>query len=233
MNGRDPVAGDRVVVRYRLTPSSPADWRDAPNPPLPHSPTLSDITGVLVSADAAGLRIDRDGTIETVPNDAVVSLRTLSRRVVRNSQIRDLERALCTAADASERAEIDGWIVQASGATDADVRARAAVPIEFTASAAAVSRIREWYSARDAISYAILPDRLVRPGSIPYADAGYAIEVLVADTAEPGTLPDDLPEVAVGPGRWAVQVRADDDVSRTRARDAGYALHHTGRVVRL
>ena len=213
--------GDRVVVRYRLGADAPADWRSAPNPaPVdPASPSMSDVTGVLLSVDDGDLRIDRDGTVVEVPAAAVVSARTLSRRVVRNSEIRDVERALCAAAPALERAEIAGWIVQAAAHRDGSdaLRANAAVPVEFGAGAGAVDEIRDWYADRDLPALAVLPDRLVRPGAIPVSAAESRLEVLVTDT--PG-LPGVLEVDADAPE--AVAARAD-----------GYELHHTSRAVRL
>lgn len=229
----DPVVGDRVVVRYRLSADTPADWRDAPNPAPAHGPTLSDVTGVLVSDDGVTLVVSRDGVDLPIPRAAVTSVRTLSRTVVRNSQIRDVERALC-AAVGGERAEIDGWLLQSGGT---GVRGDLAVPVEFGASSATLQAVRDWFTSRGAEPRAMLPDRLVRPGSIPVVDdrvtdggvtgGGVAIEVLVGDW-EP-----DVEAVEFTPGRWAATVVVADSAARERARNAGLVLHHTGRIHRL
>ncbi|WOC12679.1 GNAT family N-acetyltransferase, cg3035/Rv0428c family [Gordonia sp. MP11Mi] len=218
----EPTVGDRVVVRYRLDRSdTPSDWRAAPNPELPSGPSQSDVTGVLVtSADEQSLTVDRDGEVISIPRTAITSIRLLSRRVVRNSVIRDVERALCAGSDATHRAEIDGWIVAAGGST---IRGRSAVPVEFNAPAAAVTEIVEWYAARNLPALALLPDRLVLPGRITVDDA-QSLEVLVAPAPE--TVGGLVP-VRVGDALWAIDVDAADETVRAAARAAGYELHHT------
>ncbi len=181
---------------------------------------MSDVTGLLVSSDAAGLVVSRDDVELTIPRSAVVSVRTLSRTVVRNSQIRDLERALCAAAG-GEHAQIDGWLLQAGGA---GLRGNLAVPVEFAASSAALPEVRAWFAARGLPARGLLPDRLVRPGAVPVADAGHPIEVLVGDHTPA------VPAVEFVPGRWAATVPVDEIEARAAARHAGLALHHTGRV---
>ncbi|MDR2280078.1 MAG: GCN5 family acetyltransferase [Gordonia sp. (in: high G+C Gram-positive bacteria)] len=220
MSTPDPVVGDRVVVRYRLAHDAPADWRETPNPALPHSPTLSDVTGVLVAADADRFVVQRDGVEHTIPRAAITAVRTLSRTVVRNSQIREVERALCAAAG-GERAEIDGWSVQAGGV---GLRGGLAVPIGFTASSAALPDVRSWYAERGLRPRALLPDRLVRSGSIPVLDAGSDVEVLVGDSTP------TVDAVEFAPSRWATTLSTDDRTAREAARRAGLVLHHTGRV---
>ncbi len=220
MSTPDLVVGDRVVVRYRLARDAPADWRNAPNPTLAHSPTLSDVTGVLVAADADRFVVRRDDVEHTIPRTAITAVRTLSRRVVRNSEIRDVERALCTAAG-GDHAEIDGWLLHAGGV---GLRGDLAVPVGFTASSAALPDIRSWYADRDLHPRALLPDRLVRTGSIPVLDAGLDVEVLVADVTP------SVDAVEFSPGRWATTLTTDDRTARDAARRAGLALHHTGRI---
>jgi len=211
----DPLPGDRVVVRYRLGAGGPDDWRAAsgPNPAFERAPTLSDLTGILVSATPDALVIERDGVAERVPVDAVTSIRQLSARVVRNSQIRAVERALTEAAPAAERAEVDGWVVSADPSSAA-VHAHAAVPLEFGANAAGLDRVREWYAARGIAARALVPERLLRTAEVSGA-AGAAYEVLEA--------PDGTP----------VAVPGDDRTERMRLRAAGYTLHHTFRLIDL
>lgn len=208
-----PLAGDRVVVRYRLGAGGPDDWRQAPNPALTHTPSLSDLTGVLVSATRDHLDIDRDGTVERVPAAAITSIRQLSRQVVRNSQIRDVQRTLTEAEPAAERATVAGWIVSADPDSTA-LRANSAVPLEFGASAAALEEIGDWFARRERPAVAIIPERLVRTGDIG-TDRGREFEVLVDSAGDP------------------VEVAGDDLAARTRWRERGYGLHHTFRVVKL
>ncbi|MCF8588633.1 GNAT family N-acetyltransferase, cg3035/Rv0428c family [Gordonia liuliyuniae] len=223
----DPTVGDRIVVRYRLDQSgAPSDWRAAPNPTLPTGPSQSDVTGVLALSDEQSLKVDRDGEVVSIPRAAITSIRLLSRRVVRNSEIRDVERALCAGCDATHRSEIDGWLVSAGGST---LRGRSAVPVEFNAPSAAVAQILDWYADLDEPALALLPDRLVRPGRIAVDDA-QALEVLVGAAPAP---PVGLAPVRVGDALWAVDVDAADEKARAAARAAGYELHHTVTVGEL
>lgn len=224
----DPTIGDRIVVRYRLDEDgAPADWRAEPNPTLPSGPSQSDVTGVLLMSDERYLNLDRGGAVVAVPRVAITSIRLLSRRVVRNSEIRDVERALCTRCDATHRTEIDGWIVSAGGST---LRGRVAVPVEFNAPPAAVPEIIAWYVGLGLPALALLPDRLLRPDQVTIADA-HAMEVLVTESA--GGQLDGLTPTAVDDTLWAVDVDADDDGVRLAARRAGYELHHTANVGEL
>ena len=207
----DPTVGDRIVVRYRLGRA------DAP---ASGGPSQSDVTGVLLIADEQHLKVDRDGEVVVIGRDAITSIRLLSRHVVRNSEIRDVERALCAGCDATHREEIDGWIVSAGGSTP---RGQSAVPVEFNAPSAAVPEIIDWYDDLDLPALALLPDRLVRPGRVT-VDAAQAMEVLVAEA--PADV-DGLTPIEVGEGLWAVDVEATDEALRAAARRAGYALHHT------
>lgn len=220
MSAPDPVVGDRVVVRYRLSHDAPADWRDSPNPTLPHGPSLSDVTGVLVAAEADRFVVRRDDGEHVIPRAAITAVRTLSRTVVRNSEIRDVERALCAAAG-GDHTEIGGWLLHAGGA---GLRGDLAVPVGFTASSAALPDVRSWYADRGLPLRALLPDRLVRSGSIPVLDAGLDVEVLIADATP------TIDAVEFAPGRWATTLAADDRTAREAARRAGLVLHHTGRV---
>lgn len=211
----EPLPGDRVVVRYRLGVGGPDDWRAAsgPNPAFERAPTLSDLTGILASATPDGLVIERDGVPEYVPAAAVTSIRQLSARVVRNSEIRAVERILTDAVAAAERAEVDGWTVSADPSSAA-VRANAAVPLEFGANAAGLDRVRDWYASRGIAARAVVPERLLRTAEAS-ASAGAAYEVLVA--------PDGTP----------VEVPGVDRGERLRRRADGYALHHTFRLIDL
>lgn len=224
----DPTVGDRIVVRYRLDRADvPADWRAEPNPTVAGGgPSQSDVTGVLQMSDEQYLKVDRDGEVVAINRDAITSIRLLSRHVVRNSEIRDVERALCAGCDATHREEIDGWIVSAGGSSP---RGRSAVPVEFNAPSAAVAEIIDWYDDLDLPALALLPDRIVRPGRVAVDDA-QPMEVLVASAAVPV---EGLTPIEVGEGMWAVDVEASNEALRAAARRAGYALHHTAVVGEL
>lgn len=209
----DPLPGDRVVVRYRLGTGGPDDWRAVPNPAVTRGPALSDLTGILLSATAEELVVERDGVAEHVPAAAITSVRQLSVRVVRNSAIRAVERTLTDAAEAAERTWIDGWLVSA-GPDPAAVRATSAVPLLFGASAAALDGIRAWYAGRDLPARVVVADRLLRPSQV---------------SASPGT----GYEVLLGPDGTPVEVPESDQDERLRLRADGFGLHHTVRVLDL
>lgn len=206
-----PLPGDRVVVRYRLGAGGPDDWRadSGPNPSFAHTPSLSDITGVLRRADGRSLWIERDGTEERVPVSAIVSLRQLSMRTVRNSEIRAVERRLTESARATETATIDGWTATYSPDSDA-VRANAAVPLELGASAAALRAIGAWYAERGRAARIVVPERLLRSAEIPGSRREYEALTRAGELAEvPGDAADE----------------------RRRLRANGFGLHHTFWVI--
>jgi len=207
----DALAGDRVVVRYRLDAGGPDDRRPAPNPPLEHSPSLSDITGILVAADDAALVIRRDGVDHPVPRTAVTSLRLLSAEVVRNSQIRTVQAELATGLT-GERAEIDGWELVADPDSSSP-RAVSAAPVGPGAHPVSLPALADWFSARGLRGAVVLPERLTRPGDGPPGGAEY--EVLTAAGLPPAeALGTDLP-------------------ARQSLRAQGYRRHHSYRLVPL
>lgn len=171
--------GDRVVVRCRLGAGGPADWRPAPNPAprTPASPTLSDVTGFLVD-DGDPLLISRNGITESIPRDAITSVRLLTARPVRNTEIRNLEYAAARAWPGIESEWIDGWLVRAGGGFTR--RANSAVPADRAARADAdtLRRIGEWYAARGLPVLLAAPDRLVPTGHLPGEPASGVIHVL-------------------------------------------------------
>lgn len=200
MSGRPPIPdlpsdaypGDRVVVRYLLHEDAPADWRRAPNPsPGPAgAPTMSDITGFVVErgsggenphGDSTALHIERDGVIESVPRTALVSVRLLSARPVRNSEIRDLEHAAALAWPGVESAWIAGWLARAGAGFSR--RANSAVPLDRSARADAstLRDIAAWYRARDLPVLLALPERLITPRTVQGTPASPTIHVLTRD----------------------------------------------------
>ncbi|MFW0783165.1 GNAT family N-acetyltransferase [Gordonia sp. CPCC 206044] len=175
----DPFPGDRVVVRYRLADDAPTDWRATANPAT-RGPSLSDITGKLRD-DGDPLRIERDGTVEAVPRSAVTSIRVLSNTAVRNSAIRDLERAAALAWPGTDSEWIDGWFARAGGGFTR--RANSAIPVEFGARAdvTTLAAIRTWYRDRDLPATLALPDRLLRAGIVDARPVSGEIQILARD----------------------------------------------------
>jgi ribosomal protein S18 acetylase RimI-like enzyme len=198
----EPFVGDRVVVRYRLGADTPADWRDTPNPAASAGPTLSDVTGIVVAGPDDGelIRLDRDGTVVNIPLTAVTSVRVLSRRTVRNSEIRAIEYAAAHGWPGVESTWIDGWLVRAGhGYTR---RANCAVPIDVDARAdgPTLTAIAAWYRERSLPPQLAWPDRLLPAAHLP-GPLEQPVQVLTAriDTITDSTHRTDDPEVAVEP----------------------------------
>ena len=166
--GTEPFVGDRVVVRYRLGAGAPADWRRAPNPATTSGPALSDVTGIVADGGSPDLmRLDRDGTVVEIPRPAITSVRVLSRRTVRNSDIRAVEYAAAHAWPGIESQWLDGWLVRAGGGYTR--RANCAVPIELGARAdgPTLTAIADWYRARSLPPQLAWPDRLLPAAHLP------------------------------------------------------------------
>lgn len=207
-----------MVVRYRLGAGGPDDWRadSGPNPSFTRAPSLSDITGFLRAADAELIVVERDGQLEQIPTAAITSLRQLSARAVRNSEVRVVERQLTEAAGGEEMATIDGWAVSAApnaAPNHANPRANAAVPLDFGASTAALDLIRAWYAARGLPAHLVVAARLL-PGA----------QSLGAETEY---------EVLTDADGAAAEVLATDTEARLRLRAKGFALHHTTLAIDL
>ncbi len=170
------VVGDRVVVRYLLGDSTPADWRGDP------AAAQSDVTGVLLD-DTGPLRIRRDDEELSIPFDAITSVRLLSAKPVRNSEIRTLEHAAAAAWPGVDSEWIDGWLLRAGhGFTR---RANSAVPLERHArpDASTLRRIGEWYADRDLPVLLALPERLIPPTAVA-GEPGVEVQMLTADLSE-------------------------------------------------
>ena len=225
-----PKVGDRVVIRYRLGDDAPADWRASPNPPVPDGPSQSDITGILREHTDDAYVIERDGRLHRLALAAISSVRLLSRRVVRNSEIREVERALMLAASAAERDEVEGWLVNAPGAESRDLRASVAAPIEFGSTSAALPGVVAWFSVRGLTPRILLAERLLRVSSLGArvgTDESY--EVLIGP--EPtGQVPDG-DWAPISDGVAAATIAASDDAARSAWRAIGFELHHTCRLL--
>ncbi|MGU3292996.1 N-acetylglutamate synthase, CG3035 family [Williamsia sp. M5A3_1d] len=148
--------GDRVVVRFRKGDGAPGDWRRDP------SATASDVTGVLVACAADHpMVIDREGEIVSIPADLVMSVRVLSDRPVRNSEIRALERAAARGWPGLESAMIDGWFARAGGGFSR--RANSAVPLGrgATLDSGVVEALTRFYTDRDLAARCAVVERLI------------------------------------------------------------------------
>ena len=214
----DAYPGDRVVVRYRLGGAAPADWRHSPNP-APASaaaPTMSDVTGFLVErADpnteslSSDLLIERDGTVESIPRESIVSIRLLSAQPVRNSAIRDLEHAAALAWPGVESTWIDGWLARAGAGFSR--RANSAVPLDRSARADAptLRTIASWYAERDLPVLLALPERLIAARTVGGEPASPTVHILTRDLDDFSAATDDFqnPGTELGPtGELAVEL---------------------------
>lgn len=230
-----PKIGDRVVIRYRLGEDAPADWRQAPDPAASAAgdgPTQSDITGILREHTDDAYVIERDGQLHRVAIAAISSVRLLSRRVVRNSEIREVERTLMLAAAAAERADVNGWLVNASGAARQNIRSGAAAPIEFGSTSAALPDVIAWFTVRGLTPRVMLAERLMRVSSLGAGvgrDEPY--EVLIGPEPTDPTPHGDWSLLSEGVA--AATVAADDDAARTAWRTLGFELHHACRLLTL
>ncbi|WP_238421770.1 GNAT family N-acetyltransferase [Gordonia sp. 'Campus'] len=153
------VVGDRVVVRYLLGESTPADWRGDPGA------AQSDVTGILID-DADPLRLRRDGEELTIPSTAITSVRLLSAKPVRNSEIRTLEHVAARSWPGVDSDWIDGWFVRSGYGFSR--RANSAVPLDRHAhpDGSTLRRIARWYADRGLPPLLALPERLIRPAAI-------------------------------------------------------------------
>ncbi|MFT4043982.1 MAG: GNAT family N-acetyltransferase [Gordonia sp. (in: high G+C Gram-positive bacteria)] len=191
----DVYPGDRIVVRYRIGDTTPGDWRPASHA-AQTAPRLSDITGFLVE-NADPLRISRNGVIESVPRAAITSMRLLSARPVRTSEIRALERAAALSWPGIESTWIEGWFVRAGGRMSR--RGNSAIPLEMSAraDAATLHRISAWYAERNLPTILALPDRLLGPHTIPGTPASGDVHILTRVLDGAGDQPRPVTDVAV------------------------------------
>ncbi len=140
-----PPIGSRVSLRYRL--------------PAGTTPPLTDVIGEVQAVEPViVLRTKSDGLVEVAPAD-VVTVRELSAVPVRASEIRALEHAAALAWPGTEQSWHDGWLLRAAGGYTS--RANSAVPLDFSATIAAVAGIVDWYAQRDLAPWLALPERLL------------------------------------------------------------------------
>lgn len=205
------VVGDRVVVRYLLGDSTPADWRGNP------AAAQSDVTGVLLD-DSDPLRIRRDDEELSIPSAAITSVRLLSAKPVRNSEIRALEHAAAAAWPGVETAWIDGWFVRAGHGFSR--RANSAVPLQRNArpDAPTLRRIAGWYAERDLPTLLALPERLIPPTAVS-GDPDVEVQILTVDLSDLVARVENAPRTA--------RLTSGPDSGWLRAYTSGRASHRT------
>jgi N-acetylglutamate synthase len=184
--------GSRVSLRYQIPGG------------------LTDVVGHLEALDPVVVVRTKSGErVEISPAD-VVSVRELSHAPVRNSQIRDLERAAALAHPAAEQQWLAGWLLRADPA-DAGLRANSAAPLELSATLDTLPDIIDWYTRRGRQPWLDLPERL-----LPVRATGVQPSRMLF-------MPDDS-------GRY-VRVLESDPAAIAEYESMGYRLHHRARYV--
>lgn len=154
-----PAVGNRVSIRYRVPDG------------------LTDVIGHLEAVSpVVRVRTVSDGTVEVTPS-SIVSVRELSHRPVRNSEIRALEHAAAMAWPGIEQQWVGGWFMRAAGGHTS--RANSAVPLNMSATLAELPAVVDWYRSRGLRAWLALPERLLRVS----ADGTKANRVMVRDVS--------------------------------------------------
>jgi ribosomal protein S18 acetylase RimI-like enzyme len=179
-----PAVGNRVSIRYRLDDG------------------LTDVIGHLEAVSpVVRVRTASDGTVEVAPS-SIVSVRELSHRPVRNSEIRALEQAAAGAWPGTEQQWVGGWFARAAGGHTS--RANSAVPLHMSATVAELPAVVDWYRSRDLPAWLALPERLLRVS----AEGTKENRVMVCDVSP---APAPAPEVRFadipGPGWLSIYER--------------------------
>ncbi|GAA1457666.1 GNAT family N-acetyltransferase [Williamsia maris] len=105
--------------------------------------------------------VARDGEDVTIPAPLVLSVRALSDRPVRNSDIRTLEIAAARGWPGTDFAVISGWLARAGGGFTR--RANSATPVErgATLDAASVGALSRFFDAHDLATRCAVVERLI------------------------------------------------------------------------
>lgn len=165
-----PPPGTRVTVRYRRAEGS--------------VPPLTDAVGHLLEVDpVVRVRTKSGAVAEFAPGDAV-ALRVLTDAPVRTSDIRALEHAAAAAWPCVERTWLDGWLLRA--AHGAGLAANSALPLDISATSAAVPSIVDWYGRRGLVPRLAIPDRLLpRPPGVADEHTELVLVRKIATTDHP------------------------------------------------
>ncbi|AQT78511.1 GNAT family N-acetyltransferase [Mycolicibacterium litorale] len=172
---RMPPVGSRVSVRYRL--------------PAGSAPPMTDVIGHVETVAPLIVLRTKSGELVEIAHADVLAVRELSGGPVRASEIRALEHAAALAWPGTEQHWQDGWLLRAAGGYTS--RANSAVPLDFSATLAALPAIVDWYADRDLQPWLALPERLlaVRAEGIKHT------RVMVIDLT--GPMPGAQPDPAV------------------------------------
>jgi GNAT superfamily N-acetyltransferase len=172
-----PPVGSRVSIRYRLPAGE-----------------FTDVIGHVLAMDPRiVLRTKSGELVEIAPAD-VVAVRELSHAPVRASQIRTLEHAAALAWPGTEQHWHDGWLLRAGGGYTS--RANSAVPLDFSATIAALPGVIDWYERRGLAPWLALPERLVPVRAAGIKNTRVMVNDLSGGEAHPEVTLLDRPDPA-------------------------------------
>jgi hypothetical protein len=221
-------------------------------------PPLTDVIGHLLETGAnVRIRTKSGDDVDFSPDD-VVTLRILSDKPVRASEIRALEHADALAWRSAERQWLGGWLLRAGpGDTHA---ANSAVPLDISATQSAIPAIVDWYRQRGLVPRLAVPERLLRlpdEGELPHWMMVCELRVGGADAIEsPAAAVTDAPDgtrwvglaslreltresgeallawgASQGATRGYVRVSEEDHAAADLAQSLGFVLHHHARYI--
>lgn len=134
-----------MSLRHRLPPGSATPLTDV----IGHLEAVSPVVVVRTKSGQA---------VEVAPGD-IVSVRELSDRPVRASEIRAVEHAAALAWPGVEQRWLGGWFLRAGGGFTS--RANSAVPLDFSSALSELGGIVDWYAQRGLPAWLALPERLL------------------------------------------------------------------------
>lgn len=162
-----PPVGTRVTVRYRR--------------PAGSQPPLTDVIGHLLAATGTIAVRTKAGEVIRIEPASVVAVRVLTDAPVRTSQIRALEHAAALAWPGAEQQWLDGWLLRfGHGITN---RANSALPLDVSASSAAIPAIAHRYRDRGLSPRLSIPDRLLTTPGPGYQPTHVMVRALGTDIA--------------------------------------------------
>ena len=171
-----PPVGSRVSIRYRLPTGE-----------------FTDVIGHVQRLDPVVLRTKSGELVEIAPAD-VTAVRELSDAPVRASEIRALEHAAALAWPGNEQHWHDGWLLRAGGGYTS--RANSAVPLDFSATIAALPGVIDWYERRGLAPWLALPERLVPVRAAGIKNTRVMVNDLSGGEAHPEVTLLDRPDPA-------------------------------------
>ena len=171
-----PPVGSRVSIRYRLPTGE-----------------FTDVIGHVQRLDPVVLRTKSGELVEIAPAD-VTAVRELSDAPARASEIRALEHAAALAWPGTEQHWHDGWLLRAGGGYTS--RANSAVPLDFSATIAALPGVIDWYERRGLAPWLALPERLVPVRAAGIKNTRVMVSDLSGGEAHPEVTLLDRPDPA-------------------------------------